>query len=120
MTDIVYLVALVLLPLFLPVLVVSSILGSGSWVLARLKSTLTLDEERGLAEQGLLWVSIISPFLYFIALGVIVWRGHSISLTSDGLRMFFSISTLPLGALSLSLPLSVLVSRLHATKQTAK
>ena len=109
-----------LLPLFLPVLVVSSILGSGSWVLARLKSTLTLDEERGLAEQGLLWVSIISPFLYFIALGVIVWRGHSISLTSDGLRMFFSISTLPLGALSLSLPLSVLVSRLHATKQTAK
>ena len=77
MTDIVYLVALVLLPLFLPVLVVSSILGSGSWVLARLKSTLTLDEERGLAEQGLLWVSIISPFLYFIALGVIVWRGNT-------------------------------------------
>jgi hypothetical protein len=113
-------VALVLLPILLPVLVVSAVLGSGSWLLERLKSTLTLDEERGLAEQGLLWVSIISPFLYFIALGVIAWKGYSISLTGDGLKVFFSISTLPLGALSLSLPLSVLVSRLHATKQTAK
>ena len=120
MADIVYLVALVLLPLLFPVLVVSAVLGSGSWILERLKTTLTLDEERGLAEQGLLWVSIISPFLYFIALGVIAWRGYSVSLTSDGLRVFFSISTLPLGALSLSLPLSVLVSRLHATKQTTK
>jgi len=110
----------VLLPLILPVLVVSVALGSGSWFLERLKSTLTLDEDRGLAEQGLLWVSIISPFLYFTALGVIAWRGYSISLTSDGLKQFFSISTFPLGAFSLSLPLSVLVSRLHATKQTAK
>ncbi len=109
-----------LLPLLLPVLIVSTVLGSGSWILERLKSALTLDEERGLAEQGLLWVSIISPFLYFIALGVIAWEGYSISLTSDGLKVFFSISTLPLGTLSLSLPLSVLVSRLHATKQTAK
>ena len=120
MTDIVYLVALVLLPIILPVLAVSTVFGSGSWILERLKSTLTLNEERGLAEQGLLWVSIISPVLYFIALGIIAWNGYSISLTSDGLRVFFSISTLPLGALSHSLPLSVLVSRLHATKQTAK
>lgn len=48
------------------------------------------------------------------------WSDHSISLTSEGLRVFFSVSALPLGALSISLPLSVLVSRLHATKQTAK
>lgn len=109
-----------LLPLLLPILFVSAVLGSGSWTLERLKSALTLDEDRGLAEQGLLWISIISPFLYFIALGIIAWSGYSISLTSDGLKAFFSISTLPLGTLSLSLPLAVLVSRLHATKQTAK
>lgn len=120
MTDIVYLAALLLLPFLIPVLVIAVILGSGSWLFERLQSTLTLHEERGLAEQGLLWVSMLSPFLYFLALGAISWSGHSISLTSEGLKVFFSISALPLGALSLSLPLSVLVSRLHATKQTAK
>ncbi|WP_163576434.1 hypothetical protein [Halomonas faecis] len=120
MTDIVCLLALVLLPLLIPLLVVAVVLGSGSWVFERFQTTLALDEDRGLAEQGLLWVSVLSPFLYFLALGVISWSGHSISLTGDGLKVFFSISALPLATLSLSLPLSVLVSRLHATKQTAK
>ncbi|MDR5857976.1 hypothetical protein FZZ93_02290 [Halomonas eurihalina] len=120
MTNIACLAAFVLLPLLIPVFVVAIVFGTGSWIFERFQSTLTLNEERGLAEQGLLWVSILSPFLYFLALGAISWSGHSISLTSDGLKVFFSISALPLGALSLSLPLSVLVSRLHATKQTAK
>lgn len=120
MNDIAYLVALVLLPLIIPLFAIALILGSGSWVLEKLQSTLALREELGLAEQGLLWLSIISPFLYFLTFGAISWYQHSISLTSDGLKVFFSISKLPLGALSLSLPLSVLVSRLHATKQTAK
>ncbi|WP_445427375.1 hypothetical protein [Alishewanella sp. HL-SH05] len=120
MTDTVYLIALVFLPLLIPVLVIAVILGRGSWLFERLKFTLTLHEGRGLAGQGLLWVSILSPFLYFLALGAISWSGHSISLTSDGLKVFLSISAMPLGALSLSLPLSVLVSRMHATKQTAK
>ncbi len=108
------------LPLLIPVMVIAVILGNGSWLVERLRSTLTLHEDRGLAEQGLLWVSILSPFLYFLALGAISWSGHSISLTSDGLKLFLSISALPIGVLSLSLPLSVLVSRMHATKQTAK
>ena len=120
MIDIVYLAAIVLLPLLIPVIVIAVILGNGSWLFERLQSTLTLHEDRGLSEQGLLWVSILSPFLYFLALGAISWSGYSISLTSDGLKVFLSISALPIGALSLSLPLSVLVSRLHATKQTAK
>lgn len=120
MIDIVYVAAIVFLPFLTPILVIAFILANGSWLFERLRSTLTLHEDRGLAEQGLLWVSILCPFLYFLALGAISWSGHSISLTSDGLKEFFSISALPLGALSLSLPLSVLVSRLHATKQTAK
>jgi hypothetical protein len=120
LTDLVCLLTLILLPLFIPALVVTVILGSGSWFFERFKSTLALNEELGLAEQGLLWISILSPFLYFFALGAVSWSGYSISLTGDGLETFFSISALPLGALSLSLPLSVLVSRLHATKQTAK
>ncbi|WP_024851578.1 hypothetical protein [Hydrogenovibrio kuenenii] len=120
MTDIAYLLALIFLPIFIAILFVACVLGTGNWVLERLKTTLTLHEEKGLGEQGLLWISILSPLLYFFALGSISWSGHSISLTGEGLKTFVSISALPLGALSLSLPLSVLVSRLHATKQTAR
>ncbi|BCS94545.1 hypothetical protein DSLASN_01770 [Desulfoluna limicola] len=120
MNDIVSLLALILLPIFIPAFVVAIVLGNGLLDFNRLKSTLALNEEKGLAEQGLLWISMLSPFLYFLAFGVISWSGYSISLTGEGLKTFFSISALPLGTLSLSLPLSVLVSRLHATKQTAK
>lgn len=114
------LLALILLPLLVPTIAIAGILGRGPWLFDRLRSTLTLDEESGLSEQGLLWISILSPFLYFLALGAVSWAGYSISLTSEGLKVFVSISALPLGVLSIALPLSVLVSRLHATKQTAK
>lgn len=120
MTEILSLLAIIFLPILIPILAVAGILGSGAWGFQRFKSTLALNEESGLSEQGLLWISILSPFLYFLALGAISWAGHSASLTSKGLKTFLSISALPLGALSLALPLSVLVSRLHATKQTAK
>lgn len=120
MTEIPSLFAIILLPILIPILAVASILGRGPWGIQRFKSTLALNEESGLSEQGLLWVSILSPFLYFLALGVVSWDGYSVSVTSEGLKTFLSISALPLGALSLALPLSVLVSRLHATKQTAK
>lgn len=114
------LLAIILLPIVIPTLAVTGFLGSGPWGFQRFKYTLTLNEESGLSEQGLLWISIMSPFLYFLALGLVSWDGYSVSVTSEGLKTFLSISALPLGALSLSLPLSVLVSRLHATKQTAK
>ncbi|MCG7327358.1 hypothetical protein [Achromobacter sp. ACRQX] len=120
MSEVLSLLALILLPLLVPTIAIAGILGRGPWLFDRLRSTLTLDEESGLSEQGLLWISILSPFLYFLALGAVSWAGYSISLTSEGLKVFVSISALPLGVLSIALPLSVLVSRLHATKQTAK
>lgn len=120
MTEIPSLIAIILLPILIPILAVACILGRGAWGIQRFKSTLALNEECGLSEQGLLWISILSPFLYFLAFGVASWDGYSVSVTSEGLKTFLSISALPLGVLSLALPLSVLVSRLHATKQTAK
>lgn len=120
MTDVAYLFVIILLPIFIPLVIVYFTLGCGNDFFERLMSTLTLNEESGLAKQGLLWLSILSPLLYFFAFGVLSWSEYSISVTSTGLNKFFSISVLPLGALSLSLPLSVLVSRLHATKQTAR
>ena len=120
MTEILSILSLVLLPTLVPIIIFSGIFGSGTWFFERFKSTLTLNEERGLSEQGLLWISIVSPLLYFLIFGAVVWNGYSVSLTEEGLKKFVSISAFPLGVLSLALPLSVLVSRLHATKQTAK
>lgn len=78
-----------------------------------------LDAERGLAEQGYLWLSIIAPTLYFLTFGSLAWNGYSPQLDSDGFSEFIKISTLPIALLSLSIPLSVLVARIHATHQTS-
>ena len=48
MIDIVFLAAIVLLPLLIPVIVIAVILGNGSWLFERFQSTLTLHEDRGL------------------------------------------------------------------------
>lgn len=87
--------------------------------LSLINYTFSLHPEKGLIEQGLLWLSILTPICYFITLGTFAWIPYSIDISEDGFRKFVSISTLPLAALSLSIPLSVLVSRFHATQQTA-
>lgn len=82
-------------------------------------SPFSLDADRGLAEQGYLWLSILAPLLYFFALGHYSWQGYTLSMSSTGLSEFLRISTLPIGLISLSIPLSILVSRIHATHQTS-
>lgn len=84
------------------------------------KYVLTLHADKGLSEQGLLWLSIITPIAYFFFTGWFAWKDHSPQLDEAGLKTFMDISTLPLAILSLSLALTILVSRLHATKQTAE
>ncbi|PCM46525.1 hypothetical protein CP335_26945 [Pseudomonas fluorescens] len=78
-----------------------------------------IDANRGLAEQGYLWLSIFGPILYFLMFGQYSWEGYTLSVSSSGLTEFLKISTLPLGLLSLSIPLSILVARIHATHQTS-
>lgn len=78
-----------------------------------------IDANRGLAEQGYLWLSILGPLLYFLMFGQYTWEGYTLSITPTGLTEFLKISTLPLGLLSLSIPLSILVARIHATHQTS-
>ncbi|WP_374981293.1 hypothetical protein PSGK_09580 [Pseudomonas solani] len=82
-------------------------------------SIFSFQPEYGLTAQGpfVFWVSI--PVIYFFVFGFLSWRGHDVSLTSDGFRHFLTISTLPLALLSISIPLAALISRLHGTKQTA-
>lgn len=79
-----------------------------------------LNPRRGLEEQGLLWISIIAPILYFIFLGFFSWADYSVLVSSKGFETFLKISVLPLSILALAIPLSILVSRFHATGQTAE
>ena len=75
--------------------------------------------EEGLAEQGLLWLSIATPLAYFITFGVFAWQGHEVNITALGFERFINISALPIGLLTFAVPLSLLVMRVHSTTQTA-
>ncbi|MCJ2374544.1 hypothetical protein [Pseudomonas sp. RGM 3321] len=89
----------------------------------RLKPFLTLfelDATTGASNQKLLWMSIIIPFFYFLEFGFLAWWGSTPDYSAKGFVEFLRISSLPLGLLSLCLPLSLLVLRLHSTKQTAE
>ena len=79
-----------------------------------------LNANKGLLNQGLLWLGILLPTSYFFVFGLIAWDGYIIDISSQGLSTFFDISTIPLTLLSLGLPLTILVTRFHATEQTAK
>nr|WP_288467461.1 hypothetical protein [uncultured Pseudomonas sp.] len=85
----------------------------------RTKDLFTFNPDKGLSHQPPLWLAFLIPLSYFLTLGVISWWSHSIELTAKGFNSFIEISKLPLGLLSLCIPLAVLVSRLHATQQTA-
>lgn len=111
--------SLLVLPLLLASIILTITIGTGGWKKDRWVSTFTLHPEQGLAQQGLLWLSILVPFFYGAGAGLIVWNDYTLSLTTEGLTNFIKISPLPIALFSLALPLSILISRLHATAQTA-
>ena len=81
---------------------------------------LTLHTEKSIGHQPIFWLSIIFPVVNFFLLGSFAWSGYTLRFDAEGFKTFVSISALPLGVLSLAIPLSASVSRFHATKQTAK
>lgn len=80
---------------------------------------LGFNPEKGLIHQGPLWLSLITPFFYFLTLGMFSWPEYQLDISGEGFRYFFHVSALPLAVLSTSIPLAALTSRLHATQQTA-
>lgn len=71
-----------------------------------------------LTKQPLFVAAILIPFASFTTFGIISWLGHNLQLDAEGLNNFLNISKLPLGLLSLSIPLGVIVSNIHRTIQT--
>ncbi len=93
---------------------------SGNKRLKPFKTLFELDATTGASNQKLLWMSIVIPSLYFLEFGFLAWWGSTPDYSAKGFVEFLRISSLPLGLLSLCLPLSLLVLRLHSTKQTAE
>ncbi|MBU6951621.1 hypothetical protein [Hahella sp. HN01] len=120
MDGIFLLVIIIIAPFLIPFLLVFIKYGEGERLSSKVISVFGLNAEKGLAQQGILWLCILVPLLYFLVLGCIIWSEYSISVNKEGFLKFAEISTFPLAVLSLSLPLSVLVTRLHSTMQTAE
>lgn len=72
-----------------------------------------------LNHQPLFWVlGIIFPITLFLYFGSFVWDGNTFCLSEACYSNFFNASKLPLGLLSLSIPLVSIINNIHRTIQT--
>ncbi|MEQ4340589.1 hypothetical protein ABNM62_19220 [Pseudomonas syringae] len=118
--EVVLLILILLAPISLSFILIIGTFHKGSFNPSKVLNTLHLDPDRGLVKQPLFWLSIFTPLFYFIATGIVCWKGHEIDISADGLSSFIEISALPLALLSMAIPLGVTVARFHSTEQTAK
>ncbi|MBN7768238.1 hypothetical protein JYP33_21070, partial [Pectobacterium brasiliense] len=78
---------------------------------------LSLNEKR-LSNQWLFWFFIVTPLIFSIALCIPLWKETSFNFSSTGYTNFLSMFSLPIGVLSLSIPLVAIVAHIHRTIQT--
>ena len=74
--------------------------------------------QSSLLSQGMFWVTIWVPLFSFLFFGSYAWQYYDVDLNAKGLDTFIEISKLPLGLLSLSIPLVAIVSSVHRSIQT--
>ena len=80
---------------------------------------LKLDEKR-LSQQWIFRLSIAIPFAISFLLCIPLWFETTFSFSSAGYEKFLSMFSLPIGVLSLSIPLVAIVAHIHRTIQTEK
>ncbi|BEN63114.1 hypothetical protein SMKC072_09360 [Serratia marcescens] len=76
-------------------------------------------DERKLSDQWLFKLAILAPLIASIFLCIPLWLETSIDLSAKGYDKFLSLYKLPIGTLSLSIPLVAIVAHIHRTIQTA-
>ncbi|MDF9904523.1 UNVERIFIED_ORG: hypothetical protein OKW15_002479 [Pseudomonas reinekei] len=113
------LAGLIVLPAIIPI-TIAILLQPTDGLITRAVEIAKLRADKGLSTQPLFWLCIFIPTSYFLAFGIVSWNGYSLSLDAAGLKTFISISAVPLGLLSLSLPLTVIAASFHSTEQTAR
>ncbi|HGK8533074.1 TPA: hypothetical protein ACJ7RJ_003493, partial [Yersinia enterocolitica] len=78
-----------------------------------------LDHDR-LSKQWPFWISIFFPLIISILLSIPLWIDTTLDISANGYNKFLSIYRLPIGVLSLSIPLVAIVAHIHRTIQTAE
>ncbi|MFJ5442666.1 hypothetical protein [Pectobacterium sp. CHL-2024] len=78
---------------------------------------LKLDEKR-LSQQWIFRLAIAIPFGISLLLCIPLWFETTFDFSSAGYAKFLSIFSLPIGVLSLSIPLVAIVAHIHRTIQT--
>lgn len=73
-----------------------------------------------LTHQIPFWLAIIIPLVAFLFLGTFAWIDSSPRFDHIGFNNFLERSKLPIAILALSIPLTVLVTAIHRSIQTAK
>ncbi|MBV7262584.1 hypothetical protein KCG43_11310 [Photobacterium sp. WH24] len=81
---------------------------------------LALNPESGLGSQILFWIAILAPIAAAAGFSLPIWVDYELTFNAKAYNYFLELSKLPLGIAALSIPLGVLVARMHGTKQTAK
>ncbi|WP_258089957.1 hypothetical protein [Serratia liquefaciens] len=76
--------------------------------------------ERKLSEQWMFWLSILTPLSLSILLSIPLWLQTKINISAEGYDNFLQTFKLPIGVLSLSIPLVAIVAHIHRTIQTAE
>ncbi|QXN62328.1 hypothetical protein [Serratia fonticola] len=77
-------------------------------------------DERKLSDQWLFRLAILVPLVISILLCIPLWLETSIDLSAKGYDKFLNLYKLPIGILSLSIPLVAIVAHIHRTIQTAE
>ena len=120
MEQLLLILAICLMPILVATSLIAYLFGHGETFHLKLLNSLSLNENKGLFKQGALWLSLAIPLGWFLSFGLTAWSGYTLQIDADGFKNFINISTLPLALLAIGLPASVLVSRFHATHQTAR
>lgn len=120
MEQLLLILAICVTPPLIAVSLITYLFGHGESLRLKALNSLSLNENKGLFKQGALWLSLAIPFGWFLSFGFTAWSGYALQVDAEGFKTFISISTLPLALLAIGLPASVLVSRFHATHQTAR
>ncbi|USD66834.1 hypothetical protein [Vibrio sp. SCSIO 43136] len=80
---------------------------------------LKLNPNLGLDKQPLFWISVLLPLVIAVGLGMPIWLNYTLEFSEAAYVRFMDISRLPLAVSTLSIPLGVLIGRIHGTKQTS-
>lgn len=79
-----------------------------------------IDANKSIQNHLLFWLAILVPIFLFGFFGYPVWKHLNWSLNHHFYSYLYKVSKLPLGCLAALIPLSLVVIRMHSSKQAAE